>query len=256
MLLSDSHCHLSLLQDQFSVQDVVDEAARDGVHYLLCVAIDLDSGAAGMTLADAYEGVSASVGVHPNHDPGRAVDMDMLRRQAACAQVVAIGETGLDYFRSEGDLSWQRERFRDHIRLARDFAKPLIIHCRQAKEDVIRILREEGAEEVGGIMHCFVEDWETAAQAMDLNFYISLSGIVTFKNAGDLRAVARRLPLSRLLVETDSPYLAPEPHRGKINRPAYVRCVAEYLAELKSIPLAELANQTTENYLTLTGLAQ
>ena len=162
--------------------------------------------------------------------------------------MIAIGETGLDYFRSEGDLDWQRERFRTHIQAARESGKPLIIHSREAREDVIRILREEGADSIGGVMHCFVDDWATACSAMDLDFYISFSGIVTFKNATDLQQVARQVPLDRILVETDSPYLAPVPFRGKQNQPAYVRYVAESIAELKGISYEQIADATTDNF--------
>ncbi len=162
--------------------------------------------------------------------------------------VVAIGETGLDYFRNEGDLEWQRDRFRLHIHLAKELNKPLIIHTRDAREDTIRILKEEGADKVGGVMHCFVEDWETAQAAMDLNFLISFSGIVTFKNATDLQDVAKKVPLGQMLVETDSPYLAPVPFRGKTNQPAYVRHVANFIADLKEIEFEEVAKETTNNY--------
>ena len=163
-------------------------------------------------------------------------------------KVIAIGETGLDYYRSQGDLDWQRQRFRTHIRAARQIGKPLIIHSREARGDVIKILAEEGADAVGGVMHCFVDDLETAKQAMDLNFYISFSGIVTFRNAKDLQEVARQIPLDRLMVETDAPYLAPVPYRGKQNQPAYVRHVAEKIAELQEIDLQDVITATTRNF--------
>jgi TatD DNase family protein len=167
--------------------------------------------------------------------------------------VVAIGETGLDYFRSEGDLEWQRERFRTHIAAAKSCAKPLIIHTREARADTLRVMEEEDAGAAGGVMHCFAEDWETARRAMDLGFYISFSGIVTFKNAQELKDVARRVPLERMLVETDSPYLAPVPHRGKPNEPAYVRFVAEHIAELRGTTFEAIAEATSENYYRLFG---
>lgn len=254
MRFADSHCHLPLMKTP--VDQIVSDASRHGVDYLLCVAIDQQSGVSGIALARYYPGVAASAGVHPNTAASEDIDMQVLEEQAACEEVVAIGETGLDYFRctTGDDLQRQRECFRQHIRLAIDCRKPLIIHCRDAKDDVIRILREEEARKVGGVMHCFVEDLETARQAMALNFYISLSGIVTFRNAVALREVARQLPLERLMIETDSPYLAPVPHRGKINQPAWVRHVAEQLAELQGVELEQLAAQTTANYLEMTGL--
>ncbi|WP_306304451.1 TatD family hydrolase [Methylogaea oryzae] len=164
------------------------------------------------------------------------------------SRVVAVGETGLDYFRSEGELSWQQERFRRHIRVARSVGKPLIIHTREAREDTLRILEEEGAGEVGGVLHCFTEDWDTARRALDLNFNISFSGIVTFASAGQIQEAARKVPADRYLIETDSPYLAPTPHRGKPNYPAYVRRVAEFLAELRGVSTEDVARQSSENY--------
>jgi TatD DNase family protein len=190
--------------------------------------------------------------VHPDERrDGREASLEELIAMAAHPKVVAIGETGLDYFRVEGDTEWQRERFRTHIRAARACAKPLVIHTREAAEDTLRIMREEGAREAGGVMHCFTESWEVAQGAMDLGFHISFSGIVTFKNAQALKEVARRLPLERMLVETDSPYLAPVPHRGKTNQPAFVRHVAEEIARLRAIPLEEVASCTTQNFFRL-----
>ena len=188
------------------------------------------------------------MGVHPNSDKAIGLSEKILLELADDASVIAIGETGLDYYRSQGDLDWQRERFRTHIRAARQIGKPLIIHSREARGDVIKILAQEGADAVGGVMHCFVDDLETAKQAIDLNFYISFSGIVTFRNAKDLQEVARQLPLDRLLVETDAPYLAPVPYRGKQNQPAYVRHVAEKIAELQEIDLQEVIMATTRNF--------
>jgi len=249
-MLVDSHCHIPLMED--AEADAVLAAAHDNdVDYLLCVAVDLDSYPAVLALAERYPEVFASVGVHPNHAIEREPTAGELAELAANPQVVAIGETGLDYFRSEGDLEWQRERFRTHIAAAKLAGMPLIIHSRDAREDTIRILREEGAGEVGGVMHCFVEDLATAEAAMDMNFYISYSGIVTFRNAREVQAAAREIPLDRLLVETDAPYLAPMPYRGKPNQPAYVRHTAEFLADLRNESYEELAAATTGNFFRL-----
>ena len=223
--------------------------ARDnGVDHMLCVAIDLESLPEILKLAGENDCVSASIGIHPNTPLEREIPADELAEQAGNPAFVAIGETGLDYYRSQGDLDWQRDRFRAHIQVAKAVDKPLIIHCREARDDVLQILREEGADAVGGVMHCFVEDLDTAHRAMDLNFLISFSGIVTFKNARDLQEVARALPLTAMLVETDSPYLAPVPYRGKENQPAYVRYVAECIAGLRGISLEEVAEVTTRNF--------
>jgi len=252
--LVDSHCHLPLVASPSRpVSQIVADAASAEVDYLLCVAVDLETLPGVLAAAEQHQQVFASVGVHPNtsreehEEPG----LERLVTGADHPKVIAIGETGLDYYRSEGDLTWQHERFRTHIRAARACGKPLVIHTRESAPDVIRLLREERADEVGGVMHCFVEDWEIASAALDLGFYISLSGIVTFKSASALQAVARRLPLDRLLVETDAPWLAPAPHRGKQNEPAYVRHTAAFLAELRGVPLADLATHTTDNFFTL-----
>jgi len=189
--------------------------------------------------------------VHPNETEGHDPDVDELLKLASDDNVVAIGETGLDYFRSEGDLEWQRDRFRRHIAAAKQSDKPLIIHMRDATDDTLRVMKEEGADEIGGVMHCFVEDWETAKKALDLNFYISFSGIVTFKSAKALQEVAKNVPADRYLVETDSPYLAPVPYRGKSNQPAWTRHVAEFIAGLRNTTLDEVAEQTTHNYFQL-----
>jgi TatD DNase family protein len=189
--------------------------------------------------------------LHPDYADHPAISPDELVRLAGHPKVVAIGETGLDYYRLTGDLEWQRERFRAHIRAAKRAAKPLIIHTRAAAADTLRIMREERADESGGVMHCFTETWETAEAALDLGFHISFSGIVTFKNAVELKEVARRVPVDRLLVETDSPYLAPVPHRGKVNRPAWVRHVAEEVARLRGMSLEGVASATSENFFRL-----
>ena len=227
---------------------MIGAAQEAGVGHMLCVSIDLETFPEIKRLADSYPCISASVGVHPNS--GREIELseDTLLELAEDPSVVAVGETGLDYYRSQGDLEWQRQRFRTHIRAARQVNKPLIIHSREARGDVIKILAQEGADAAGGVMHCFVDDLETARQAIGLNFYISFSGIVTFRNARDLQEVARQLPLDRLLVETDAPYLAPVPYRGKQNQPAYVRHVAEKIAELKEIEIQEVVSATTRNF--------
>lgn len=230
---------------------VIDAARRNGVVHMLCVAVDLETGPALVDLARRFDGISASVGVHPNSRDGEDPDVARLEALAANPEVIAVGETGLDYFRSQGDLGWQHERFRTHIRAARNLHKPLIIHSRDAKTDVIRILAEENAAAVGGIMHCFVDDWDTACRAMDMNFLISFSGIVTFRNAVDLQDVARKVPADRMLVETDAPYLAPVPHRGRENQPAYVLHVAEQLAVLRGTTVEEIADTTTDNFFRL-----
>jgi TatD DNase family protein len=247
--LVDSHCHIPMIQAEAGV--VIEAARRNGVIHMLCVSVDMESAPALVELAAKFDCVSASVGVHPNSRDGEDPDVERLCALADHPDVIAIGETGLDYFRSQGDLTWQQDRFRRHIQAARAARKPLIIHSRDARADVIRILAEEHADEVGGIMHCFVDDWDTARQAMDLNFLISFSGIVTFKNAVDLQETAKKVPLDMMLVETDAPYLAPVPHRGRENQPAYVRHVAEQLAALRATRTEEIAAATTENFFRL-----
>ena len=246
--LVDSHCHIPLLSENMSVEEILQQAKNNDVLHMLCVAIDLDGSPEIIQLAKNHDMISASVGVHPNTELKNELNLTDILELASDNHVVAIGETGLDYFRSEGDLEWQRDRFRLHIHAAKELKKPLIIHTREAKEDVIRILKEEGADEIGGVMHCFVDDWETAQAAMDLDFMISFSGIVTFKNARELQDVAKKMPLQQMLVETDSPYLAPMPYRGKTNQPAYVRHVAEFIAELKELDFETIAAKTSENY--------
>jgi len=256
MFLVDSHCHLDRLdlgRYDGDLERALQAARDNGVGHFLCVSIGMDNFPEVLRIAREHDDVSASVGVHPNEHEGQDPDVETLVRLAADPKVVAIGETGLDYFRSEGDLEWQRDRFRRHIAVAKRTGKPLIIHMRDATEDTLRILREEGADEVGGVMHCFVEDWDTAKAAMDLDFHISFSGIVTFNSAKALQDVARKLPAERMLVETDSPYLAPVPKRGKSNEPAWVRYVAEFVADLRNETLEHLAEVTTENYFRLFG---
>ncbi|MDT8386793.1 MAG: TatD family hydrolase [Thiogranum sp.] len=251
-MLVDSHCHLDMLDlEQHSISQIVDEAAQESIAYMLCVSVSLERFPAMMQLIEPFPHISASVGVHPDGEDVEEPDVERLIELAGSSRIVAIGETGLDYFRTEGDVEWQRQRFRTHIRAARAANKPLIVHTREAKEDTLRILKEEGAHEVGGVLHCFTEDWPMAQAAMDMNFYISFSGIVTFKNATQIQDVARQMPLDRMLVETDSPYLAPVPKRGKPNRPAYVKHVAEYVAKLRGDEIESFAAKTTENYFRL-----
>ncbi len=253
-MLVDSHCHLDLLDLPSypgGLTGVLDAARAQGVTRFLCVSINLEHYPRMHALVERCAEISVSVGVHPNERGGHEPTVTELVELAARPGVVAIGETGLDYFRSEGDLEWQRERFRTHIRAAKQSGKPLIVHSRDAAEDTLKILQQEGAGEAGGVMHCFTGDREMASRAMDLNFHISFSGIVTFKSAQELMEVARRMPLERMLVETDCPYLAPVPHRGKPNQPAYVRYVAEHIAELRAEPYEQIAAATTQNFLTL-----
>ena len=233
------------------ISEVISSAKALGVEHMLCVSVDLETYPEILRLAEKYERIYASVGVHPNSSMQEEVSRETLVELALNEQVIAIGETGLDYFRSKGDLEWQRERFRTHIRAAKSVNKPLIIHNRNVGEDITRILKEEGAEEVGGVMHCFVENWETAQEAMEMNFYISFSGIVTFKNAKEVQKVAKQVPLERMLVETDSPYLTPVPYRGKPNQPGYTRYVAEFIAKLKGISFEQVAEQTSANFFSL-----
>jgi len=250
-MLVDSHCHIPMLGKEMDVNQVIANAKALGVEHMLCVSVDLETYPEILSLAEQHERIYASVGVHPNTTMQEEVSQQTLVELASNGHVIAIGETGLDYFRSEGDLEWQRERFRTHIRAANSVNKPLIIHTRNVGDDITRILQEEGADEVGGVMHCFVEDWETAQKAMELNFYISFSGIVTFKNAKEVQEVAKQVPLERMLVETDSPYLTPVPYRGKPNQPGYTRYVAEFIAELKGISFEQVAEQTTANFFEL-----
>lgn len=251
MYLVDSHCHIDFDPLYPRVDDVLANARDNGVGYLLCVSVNLEDFPRVRSLAEEHDHIFASVGVHPNEREGREPGVDELVELADHPRVVAIGETGLDYFRSQGELDWQRDRFRRHIHAARQARKPLIIHSREAPEDTIRLMTEEAAGDAGGVMHCFAEDWRMAEQALALGFYISFSGIVTFKNARDIQEVARRTPLDRILVETDSPYLAPVPYRGKTNEPAYVRHTAEHVAELRGITYEEVAEATSANFFRL-----
>jgi TatD DNase family protein len=253
-MLVDSHCHLdrvSLKPYEGSFTSLMAATAEAGVGHMLCVSIDLEHYPSMRDLVDPYPQVSVSVGVHPNERHRRDPVPQDLVVLAADPRNVAIGETGLDYYRSEGDLGWQQQRFRNHIAAARTCGKPLIVHTRDARQDTITILREEQARDVGGVLHCFTESWEMARQALDLGFYISFSGIVTFASAEDLREVARRVPLDRILIETDCPYLTPVPHRGRPNEPRFVSHVAECIAEIRGTDAAEIAVATGENFFRL-----
>lgn len=251
MELVDSHCHINFEPLDAGLDQVLANARAQDVAYMLCVGVNLEDFPQVQSLAHRFPHVFASVGVHPNEREGRDPSSDELVQLAQDPRVVAIGETGLDYYRSTGDLTWQQERFRRHIRAAQEVGKPLIIHTRESAADTLDILRDEQAERAGGVMHCFSEDWATARAALDLGFYISFSGIVTFKSAEPLREVARKVPADRLLIETDAPYLAPVPHRGKTNEPAYVRYVASCLAEVRAAPLEQIAQATTDNFFRL-----
>lgn len=251
MNLVDSHCHLNLLEDVGETREVIDRARLAGVSAMLNVSVDLVSLPAVIAPTRQFDNVYASAGVHPNSREEQEPTIDELVDIADDPKIIAIGETGLDYYRSEGDLEWQRNRFRRHIATAIQTGKPLIIHARDAWDDTFRILREEDARRAGGVMHCFTGNWEQAQIAMELGFYISFSGIVTFKNAQPIQDVARRLPADRMLIETDSPYLAPVPYRGKPNQPAYVFHVAEYIASLRGCTTAEIAEKTTANFFNL-----
>ena len=250
-MLIDSHCHLDRIdlmpyQNDFSC--FMREASKNQIDHMLCISIDLESYPAMCALVDEFAEISHTVGVHPNVQNGNEPTVDKLIALGQTEKVVGIGETGLDYFRSEGDLNWQQQRFRRHIRAAKILKKPLIIHTREARDDTISILREEGADVVGGVIHCFTEDWEFATKAMDLNFSISFSGIVTFKNAQAVQEVARKIPSDLYLIETDAPYLAPVPFRGRPNYPIYVRYVAEHMAKLRNTTLDEIAEQSSNNF--------
>ena len=257
-MLVDSHCHLDRVAlDHYDgrFSKLLRKTLENGIGHMLCVSIDLESWPAMVELVRPYPQVSISVGVHPNDKERREPSVEELIDLAQTPKVVAIGETGLDYYHGKGDLDWQRDRFRRHIRAAVADGKPLIIHTRQAKADTIGIMREEGAADAGGVMHCYTEDWAMASQALEMGFYISFSGIITFKNAAELREVAKQVPLERLLIETDAPYLAPVPFRGKPNQPIYVEKVAACVAELKGMSVEALAARTTENFFRCFPLA-
>ena len=250
MKIIDSHCHIDRVDlDQFggSMESMLAHAKDLSVEEFLCVCIDLEHFDDVFSLAKAYENIYASVGVHPTEQEGKDPSVDELLALANHDKIIAIGETGLDYFHIEKDTAdWQRDRFRRHIAASNQSGKPMIIHTRDAKEDTIELMQQEKAEQ--GVMHCFSEDWDTAKAAIDLGFYISFSGIITFKSAESLREVAKKVPADRLLVETDSPYLTPVPYRGRPNSPAYTYYVAEKLAEIRGTSINDIADTTTANF--------
>ncbi len=247
----DSHCHLDFPELAADLPALLEAMASTRVSTALCISVNLPDWPAVHALAMAHPNLYATVGVHPDYEDTPEPTVDDLLALAARPKVVAIGETGLDYYRLQGDLEWQRARFRTHIRAARRAGKPLVIHTRAAAEDTIAIMRAEGAGEAGGVMHCFTETWDVAAAALELGFHISMSGIVTFKNAKAIKDVATRVPLDRLLIETDSPYLAPAPHRGHTNQPAYVVHVAAEIARLRGVAVEAIGAATSANFFRL-----
>lgn len=257
--LVDSHCHINFDPLGDKLETVLSNAREHGINHMLCVSVNMEDLSEVITLAENHRHIFASVGVHPNEREGKDPSTEELVALASNNRVVAIGETGLDYFRSESDdqdYSWQQDRFRRHIEASKQLNKPLIIHTRAAADDTMSILEQEKAEQGGGVMHCFAEDWQVAQRALDIGFYISFSGIVTFKNAKQVQEVAQKVPLDRMLVETDSPYLAPMPYRGKTNEPAYTRYVANHIAELRGLTIEQITQQTTNNFFTLFNTAQ
>jgi TatD DNase family protein len=252
----DSHCHLDFPELAADIDAVLAAMATARVTHALCISVNLPDWPAVHALAMAHGNLHATVGVHPDYPDTPEPSVADLVTLAAREKIVAIGETGLDYFRQQGDLEWQRARFRTHIRAARETGKPLVVHTRDSAADTLAVMREERAGDVGGVMHCFTETWDVASAALDLGFHISFSGIVTFKNAKALKDVARRVPLSRMLIETDSPYLAPTPYRGKRNEPAYVPFVAEEIARLQGVSIDDIANATTDNFFRLFAIAK
>lgn len=252
MQLVDSHCHINFRELYDRLPDILSNARLNQVSHMLCVSVNLEDFPQIQALTNQYENIFASVGVHPCYQDVREPGIEELVSIARDQNIVAIGETGLDYFRVEDqDMSWQRKRFKTHIAAAKTVNKPLIIHTRNAADDTLRILSEEGADQCRGVMHCFSEDWEVAKKALDLGFFISFSGIVTFKNATQIQDVAKKCPVDRILVETDAPYLAPVPLRGKTNEPAFVRHTAQFVANLRNVSLENLAKTTTENFFKL-----
>ncbi len=253
-MLIDSHCHLDRIDlEPFAgkLENAIAAAKALDVGHMLCVCIDMENFPVVLNIAQQFDCVSASVGKHPTETEGLEPTVDDLLDAAQNPHVVAIGETGLDYFHCQGDVGWQQQRFRTHIQAAKQAHLPVIIHTRQAQDDTIDILQQE---QVGpGVFHCFTESWAMAKQGLDLGLYISFSGIVTFKNAQTLKEVAKRVPLDRILVETDAPYLTPAPHRGKANQPGYTRFVAEHIAELRGISYHQVRDATTSNYQQLFG---
>ncbi|MEQ1594852.1 MAG: TatD family hydrolase [Casimicrobium sp.] len=247
----DSHCHINFSDFADDTAEVVARMAAANVTHAMCISVTYPEWPSVVALADRYDNIYATAGVHPDYEDIEEPTVASLLERATHPKVQAIGETGLDYFRLQGDLFWQRERFRRHIRAARECGKPLVIHTRSASEDTLAIMREERASEVGGVMHCFTETWDVASAAMDLGFHISFSGIVSFKSARDLREVARKVPLERMLIETDSPYLAPVPYRGKRNEPSFVPHVAAAIAAERGVDVETIGAVTSQNFFSL-----
>lgn len=250
-MLVDSHCHLDFPELFDRLDQVIDSMKNARVAAALCIGVSLEGLPRIMGMAETHKNIFATAGVHPEHREGTEPDVETLARLGSHERVLGIGETGLDYYWHKDRPEWQRERFRVHIRAAREIDKPLIIHTREAAEDTLRIMREEGAQQVGGVMHCFTETLAVAEEALSLGFHISFSGIVTFKNAKQIKEVARAVPIDRILVETDAPYLAPVPYRGKVNEPVYVRYVAEEIAAIKKMEIPEIERATSENFCRL-----
>lgn len=250
-MLVDSHCHLDFPDLASHLPDVLQRMQDNHVGMALCIGVNLEDFPKVLALAEAEERLYATVGVHPEYTDVTEPTEEQLLTLASHPKVVAIGETGLDYYWQKDKPEWQRERFRTHIRAAKRCGKPLVVHTRESAVDTLRLMAEEGADAVGGVMHCFTENWEVARQALDLGFHLSFSGIVTFKNATIVKEVAQKCPLDRMLVETDSPYLAPVPYRGKPNQPAYVLHVAEEIARLRAISLETVMQATSDNFFNL-----
>lgn len=248
-MLVDSHCHLHFLEN-VDLDEIISNAKDNKISELLCVATTLEQHATILDICNKYDNIAGSIGVHPNEEIKHEPSVDDILKLAANDKIIAIGETGLDYFRSKDSdfLANQQQRFINHINAAKECNKPLIVHTRDAKEDTLKLLIANNAQIAGGVLHCFTGDLDMAKRAIDIGFLISFSGIVTFKNATDLQAIAKELPLNKILIETDCPYLAPVPHRGKMNQPAYVKYVAEFLAELRQIDFADIATATTANF--------
>jgi len=253
-MLADSHCHLDridLTPFNNDFNTALEAAKEQGVAHFLCVAINTENQTQVLKIAEDHANIHASVGVHPLYTKGESASIDSLSKMASHQKVVAIGETGLDYFYAKESKEEQLALFRTHVQAAVEVDLPLIIHTRDARQDTLNILKEEGAEKVGGVLHCFTESLEMAHSAMELGFYVSFSGIVTFNNADEIRDVAKQIPIDRILVETDSPYLTPKPHRGKPNSPMYVSDVARLVAEIRGMDYQEFCQATTKNYLRL-----
>ncbi len=247
-MIVDSHCHLDFPDLRDNLPDILNQMRTNSVQSAVCIGVNLEDFPAVLSLAESHAELYATVGVHPEYTEVEEPSVETLVALANHPKVIGIGETGLDYYWHKDKPEWQRERFRTHIRAAKTCQKPLIIHTRDSVEDTLNIIAQEQAGEVGGVMHCFTENLEMARRAIDLGFYISISGIVTFKNAAIVKEVAKEIPLDRLLIETDSPYLAPVPFRGKRNQPAYVRHVAEEIATLRACSFEEIATATTRNF--------